>query len=340
MECFAKVANDVGTYRFRTEFISFFGTLAVPIYADAPYGASLAINDLLPKNVLQRDFLSSIIRLFNLYVYEDRYISKKLLIRPYVDFYDLNSSGVVDWNYKLDRSREMRLKPMSELNYRYYNFTFKEDSDYYNELYKKTYNEVYGAYKHDSNYQFTNDKVDIELIFSPTVLVGYAGTDKIVSAMYKKPSGVEERYSTNLRILQFKKITGVTGYSITNSGSPLASGVTNYGYAGHYNDPDAPANDIHFGVPRELYFTLLAGAINVTQFNVYWSSYMAEITDKDSKMLSAHFKLTETDIHGLDFGKFVFADGSYWRLNKIEDYNANNPDVSRCELLKVINMFY
>jgi hypothetical protein len=229
---------------------------------------------------------------------------------------------------------------MSELNNRYYDFSFKQDSDYYNELYSKRYGQNYGDYLFDSQYFFSGDKGTIELIFSGTPLVGYSGVDKIVSTYLKQNNGVEDTTAVNIRILQTKKITGVAAWDILDGVSVLANNLTDYGYAGHYDDPDAPANDIHFGVPIELFFTLATGAINVTQFNVYWSAYMAEITDKDSKLLAAYFKLTNSDIYNLDFSKFIYIDGSYFRLNKIIDWNANEPDVCKCELLKVIYTSY
>ena len=307
------------------------------IYVDINIGDTININDTIPRNILQRDFLSSILKLSNLYVYEDKLKNKFLKMTPYVDFY--NASGVIDWTYKLDRSRQSELTPMSELNNRYYDFRFKGDSDYYNELYAKRYGQGYGDYLFDSEYFFSGDKGTIDLIFSGTPLVGYSGADKIVSTYLKQNNGVEDTTAVNIRILQTKKITGVGSWSIKDGVSTLWTG-TDYGYAGHYDDPDVPANDIHFGVPKELFFTLVTGAINVTQFNVYWSAYMAEITDKDSKLLSAYFKLNNNDIYNLDFSKFIYIDGSYFRLNKIIDWNANEPDVCKCELLKVIYTSY
>lgn len=320
-----------------TSFLYLENSVAQPVQAN--YNDSIDMNSSIPRNVLQRDFLSNVLKLFNAYVYENKLDSKKLYIDPYVDYYDLNVSGVVDWTYKVDRSKPIRLRPMSELNSRYYYFKFKDDSDYYNELYRKTYNENYGDYAYDSAYEFANDKTDIQLIFSPTPLVGYVGVDKVVSAIYKLSAGVEEKTSSNIRILQAKKITGVASWSIKNGATVLHTG-TFYGYAGHYDDPDAPANDIQFGVPKELYFTLVSGAVNVTQFNVYWSPYMAEITDKDSKLMTCYMKLNSSDIFNLDFSKLVYVDGSYWRLNKIVDWNVNEPDVCQVELLKVINLVY
>ena len=67
---------------------------------------------------------------------------------------------------------------------------------------------------------------------------------------------------------------------------------------------------------------------------------MAEITDKDSKLMTCYMKLNSADIFNLDFSKLVYVDGSYWRLNKIVDWNVNEPDVCQVELLKVINLVY
>ena len=286
-----------------TMFPGFTAKSVAASLVDITVGAYVTVGDQIPKNITQVDFLASIIKLFNLYVYDDNKYSKKLLIKPYVDFFDANVSGVQDWNYKVDRSRPIILRPMSELNSRFYDFKFKSDNDYYNDLYRKKYNEGYGDLIFDSNYEFINTRTAIEVIFAGTPLVGYAGADKIVPAIYKKNAGVEERIGSVIRILQTKKITGVTSWSIKDGASVLTAGLTAYGYAGHYDDPDAPANDIQFGVPAELYFVLVSGAVNVTQFNVYWSSYMSEITDKDSKMYSAFAKLTPQDIYDIDFSK-------------------------------------
>jgi hypothetical protein len=302
-------------------------------------GEQVYMNDVLPQNILQRDFVSSIVKLFNLYIFEDRDKDKHLKIMPFVDFYAGASS--IDWTLKIDRSQPLRIKPMSELNARYYDFKFRADSDYYNDLYAKRYNETYGSYKYDSQYEFSKDSHNIELIFSGTPLVGYNGCDKLFSSIFKLTNGVEDNVDSNIRLLQAKKITSVTSWDIlADNGTTILGSYTDYPYAGHLDDPDAPANDINFGVPKELFFTLVIGALNINQFNVYWSSYMAEITDKDSKLLTAKVKLNYKDIYTLDFSKLIYIDGSLFRLNKIIDYNATNEDTCTAEFIKVINKIY
>jgi hypothetical protein len=315
------------------------GDNAVPIIAAIQIGDTVKMNEALPKNILQKDFLSSIIKLFNLYLTEDKYESEKIIIKPFPDFMDTNLDNAQDWSGKLNRAKVVRYKPMSEINARFYEFKYKGDSDYYNEQYQKRFNQNYGDYIYDSEYEFANEKETVDIIFSGTPLVGYTGEDKVYPTIFKRTGTgtlVEENTDSNIRIMLSKKVTGVDSWDLKDGASVLQS-LTSYGYAGHFDDPDAPANDLNFGAPQELYFELVSGAINVNQFNVYWSPYMSEITDKDSRLMTAYFRLTWMDIYNLDFSKYIFVDGNLFVVNKIEDYNASMEDECKVTLLKVID---
>lgn len=299
-------------------------------------GGDLQINQCIPRNILQIDFFTSILKLFNLYVTDDRYTENLLHIKPFIDFYD---GDVEDWSSKIDMHKPITIQPLSELNSRYYKFSYAEDSDFYNELYKKRYNKTYGSFVFDSEFEFSVNENEFTLIFAGSPLVGYAGEDKVYTTIYKKNNNIEENIDFKIRLLQSKKVTGVTSYNILD-GVTVLDAATNYLYAGHFDDPDAPANDLNFGVPEELFFILIAGAINVNQFNVYYSSYMAEIASKDSILMIASLFLNEQDVATLDMGKFVYIHGTLFRKNKISDYNASQREACIVELLKVINTSY
>jgi hypothetical protein len=314
-------------------------------------GNTINISNTIPSNILQKDFFASILKMFNLMVTEDKYKENHLIIEPWVDFYDLDSSTYLDWSEKMDRSEAIRVKPMSEINARFYEFKFKSDSDYYNEKYKKRFNEGYGDRKFDNQLDFAKETSSNEVIFSATPLLGYTDRDKIVPTILKWDGTItggqyvnEEQVGSNIRILQVKKITDVAEWNILN-GYPEATGnisgganLTTYGYAGHLDDPDAPGADLNFGATQELYFNLATGALSNNMFNAYYSSYMAEITDKDSRLLTAKFKLTEKDIFNLDFGKFIWIDGVLYRLIKIYDYSEG--ELCKVDLLRVIYTTY
>jgi hypothetical protein len=303
------------------------------------YGDNIRINDTIPKGIFQKDFFASIVKMFNLYVYEDKLVEKKLIIKPFIDFYD---GSQIDWTDKVDRGSVMRLKPMSEFTARYYDYKYKQDNDFYGENYRKKYNEGYGDLIYDSENEFVKEVDSTELIFASTILYQKNSTDKVYSAIYKlsNENTKEDKMDSVIRILQAKKITGRSTWAIKNGigGSTLAS-YTTYGYAGHVDDPFNPQADINWGATKEVFYSATAvTAANL--FNGYWSEYIAEITDKDSKLLTCSVKLNEVDIYNLDFSKLIYIDGSLWRLNKVLDYNPMDFNVTKVELLKVIELNY
>lgn len=314
-------------------------TSTTPTQVQLNYGDSIVINDTIPKGIFQKDFFASIVKMFNLYVYEDKLIEKNLIIKPFIDFYD---GTKIDWTDKVDRGSVLRIKPMSEFTARYYDYKYKPDNDFYAENYRKKFNEGYGDYIFDSENEFVREVDSTELIFAGTILYQKNSTDKIYSTIYKlsNENTKEDKMDSVIRILQAKKITGRTTWALQNGlgGSTIAS-YTAYGYAGHLDNPFNPVSDINWGATKEVYYS--ASAVTAANlFNGYWSEYIAEITDKDSKLLTCSLKLNEVDIYNLDFSKLIYIDGSLWRLNKVLDYNPMDFNTTKVELLKVIELTY
>lgn len=302
-------------------------------------GEAIAINDTIPKGIYQKDFFASLLKMFYLLVTEDKFKEKHLIITPWINFYDTDRTTFIDWSDKVDRMKQIRVKPMSEVNARFYELKYKSDTDFYIDAYKKKFNEGYGDMFYDNGLEFSKEKETVEVIFANAVLLGYVGEDKIVPTIFKKSNDIEERIDHVVRIMQAKLITGVASWDIMNSATVLSS-HTQYPYAGHLDDPDAPDADICFGVPKELQFALVSGNISNNLFNAYYSSYMAEITDKDSRLFQCLVKLSESDIYNLDFSKFIYIDGGIYRLQKLIDYGAGENEPTKAELLRVIYTTY
>lgn len=311
------------------------------VMAPIEYGETVQVQYSIPQNIRQIDFLVGIINLWNLYVYEDPYDDRLIHISPFVDFFDQGTGSVIDWTYKMDRSLPISIKPMSEINSKIYNFNYKSDSDYYNDLYQKRYNQGYGSFIFDSDFEFATETNTMELIFAPTPIIGYVGEDKVYSTIFKRTGDVngvgEENVDSVIRILLSGKVVDISNWNILN-GATVVGTQNYYGYAGHFDDPYNPGNDLNFGGLKEVFFKLDSGQVDFTQFNVYWSAYMSEITDKDSKLLTAQFYLKPIDILNLSFAKFITIDGVLFRLNKITDYNATMPGTCAVELLNVLSL--
>ena len=308
------------------------------------YNEAIKINSTIPKGIFQRDFFLSICKMYNLYVYDDIFTDKKIYIKPYIDFYPTTSANALDWSNKIDRSKPLSIKPMSELNARYYQFKYKDDTDNYNENYKKKYNENYGDRLYDTAYDFSKDTETLEVIFASSPLIQATGRDKLVTQILKLSDNntKEQSMDSIIRIMQVQKITGVATWHIRNQGnSGNLDTATSYGYAGHlhFNSAGVPDNDINFGAPKEVYITTTSYP-TTNLFNAYYSDYIAEITDKNSKLLTCSALLNTVDINNIDFSKYIWIDGILYRLNKIENFNPMEYNTTKISLLKVIETTY
>lgn len=356
------------TYFVIVEYVNLIASAGASFLAPANYGDDILINQTIPKGVFQRDFLSSIVKLFNLYITEDTAKDKHIKIAPYITYYqtgadillDVDDFGTefwvneqdalilepgladyIDWTPLLDRSKPIRLRPMSEVNARYFEYKFKPDNDYYNEQYAKKYDESYGDRIVDTGWEFGSDKQTAEVIFAPTPIVGYDTTSLRIPTIFKLTdtqgaTPIEDRTEHVIRIMQVKKIP-CTQFDIKNGSATTLASVSEYGYGGHLDDPSAPLTDLNWGAPAEIYFTLLTPYPSANIFNGFWSEYLGEITDKDAKLLVGYFRLTELDIYQLDFSRLIYTDGVLFRLNRIVDYNPTTAGVTKVELLRVVN---
>jgi hypothetical protein len=310
----------------------FEGVLAsVPIIEGDP----LSLNDTLPENIKQADFISSIFKMFNLYIDQDKTITNKLVIEPRDEYYSSSGNTTLDWSYKLDYSKAYETKPMGDLESKRYIFTYKDDGDYYNEFYKKKYSETYGYKDYEIENDFLKSDIKNEVIFSPTPLADYLGIDRVIPKIFViDNNGQPKPKATNIRILYYGGVKNTSNpYSyVDNSGTTI---YTTYPYAGHLDDPLNPTLDLNFGSPIEVFYTTL-NYTNNNLFNKYWKKFVQEISDINSKIFTGYFYLTPLDIAKLDFKNFYYFEGEYWRLNRIFDYNPNQMSVTKCEFIKLI----
>lgn len=278
----------------------------------------------------QREFLKWIFTLFNLYI-EPTKFQNNLTILPREEFY---GSTVQDWTMKRDLLQPLEITPMGELDAGKYLFTYAEGDDEDNKSYKQGYARNYGDRQVIINNDFVKDEKKIEIGFQPTTIVSVGFDDKYLPG---NSTDNQDGKAGKLRLLQYKPKTCKTytvwyGRKIATT-SPTSTTKTIYPYMGHLDDPTASSTDINFGMPR--YIGLPGGTpvTNNNAYNAYWSKYIQEITDKDSKIVRGAFHLTPADMEQLSFRDLYFFDGNYFRLNKVEDYDPINPSVNICEFL-------
>ena len=309
-------------------------------------------NDIIPKNVKQRDFIQDVIKMHNLYVEPTKSVPNTLIVEPREGYYAL-SDEVLDWNDKLDLNSPIDIQVLAETQNRRTRFTYKADSDYYNKQYTNITNEIYGQYINVSDNEFLTSETKIESMFSPTPLVQLysAGTD--FGSTLARPGGfimpvlvsgtnmttnsnnkANGAVTSNYRILYKNYINNLNDDQIYL----FDSSTHYYPYAGMYDNPYSPAYSINWGQTKGEFFFEPTNLFFDNLVNTYWASLLTELTDADSRIITCYMFLTPNDINNFQFYKEIFLtiDGvdGYYKVNSITDYKPGRNSLCKVTLLK------
>jgi hypothetical protein len=305
----------------------------VPVAVELEEGDTMKIQYTMPKSMKQRDFLKSIISMYNLYVTQDRLRTNVLEIVPYNEFYQTFKDQALDWSDKLDQSQEITITPLSELSAKEYRLTFDDDADYWSTSYKTKFNEAYGESRTIIDNDFILDTKTVKVVFSPPVMREQVA-GRIMIHLYKVENGVKVPDNFKPRIAYWKpQVESPTPWNIAYSTGNIA--YNNYPYAGHLDDPITPSSDVLFANPREVYFSIgvYPGA---NLYQQYYEALITSIGDRNSRLLEGYFYLTPTDIMNLDFRKIVKVGNHYFQLEKVDKYNPIANGLSYVSLFKIL----
>jgi acetyltransferase-like isoleucine patch superfamily enzyme len=138
--------------------------------------------------------------------------------------------------------------------------------------------------------------------------------------------------NTNIRILYDGGVKTCQPFNIYEQGTTGTTGLTSYPQTGHFNNALTPTFDINFGV-CDYYFYQTMVLTNNNLYNLYWRRTVNQINV--GKMLIASFHLNEADVQTLKLNDKIRIDNSWWNINKIIDYNANDEVLTKVELISI-----
>lgn len=286
-------------------------------------GGTLQINNYVPKKIKQSDFVKSIFTMYNLYTEIDPDNPNKLILSHRDDYYDAGQEK--DWTLKLAKDREQDLKFLPEITSKRLILTYKEDKDQPNVSYFDATNEIYGQVEYIFENEYVKNIDKKEILFSPTPM-GKTVFDAVVPLL----AGAAPK--TNIRILFDGGLFSCNPFNIYDYGTTGQIGLTQYPSIIHFDNPNVPTFDLNFGV-CDYYFYQQNVLTNNNLFNLYWRRTIGQIDT--GKMLTAEFDLRETDIATLKLNDKIRIDNSWWNINKVIDYDCNNPRLTKVELLSV-----
>jgi hypothetical protein len=286
-------------------------------------GSTLNINQYIPNEIKQSDFVKSIFQMYNLYVEQDVDNQNNLILRHRDEYYD---SGVEkDWSRKLAKDKEQELIFLPDLSNKKLKLIYAPDDDEFNTMYTQATAETYGQIEYTFDNEYVKDVATQELIFSPTPVF-------LTSFGAYVPAIVGSAPNTNIRILYDGGLQSCQPFDILDFGTTGEFGLTDYPMLGHFDNALTPSFDINFGT-NDFYFYELTSLTANNLYNLYWRRTVNQINV--GKMLIAYFDLREVDIQSLKLNDKIYIDNSWWNINKIQDYNGNQRQLTKVELISI-----
>jgi hypothetical protein len=304
-------------------------------------GSTMQLANCLPSDITQADFLLSIINLFNLYIEPTALDEKTLKIEPRDEFY---TTDIIDLTNKIDVSKPIEITPLSELKYKEYLYTFSEDKDELNTIFQSKYTYPYGSYLKSVNNDFVKEQYKTKTLFAPTPLNGIRNKNpKVVFSeiVFLDSSGKRTDGTSKLRLLFAGGLSDFIGTSYFSLRDPDGTFhfIDSYPYVGHLDSITNPTFDVNFYTPQQLFYGK-SSSIKYTDnnlFNLYHKKGVEEITNKDSKTVKFHVKLSENDINKLSFRSLYFIDKQYYRLYEL-DFDSNSEEPAVLTFLQLANV--
>ena len=293
----------------------------IPNSNTQPIGGFVTMNQYVPVKIKQSDFVKSVFQMYNLFVDVDPNQPNNIILTHRDEYYDNGTQK--DWTYKLAKDREQNLEFLPDVSNKRLILTYKQDNDTPNTLYFEATREIYGQQEYIFNSEYVKDVDTKELIFSPTPIA-----QTTFGAVVPMIDGQAPK--TNIRILYDGGEQTCGSYDIIDGGLTGTYGVTTYPAITHFDNALTPSFDINFGT-CDFYYYNPQTLTNNTLYNLYWRRTINQINE--GKMLTAFFKLTENDIHGLKLSDKIRIDNSWWNINRVIDYNANTEGLTKVELI-------
>jgi hypothetical protein len=283
------------------------------------------MNTFVPEKIKQSDFIKSIFMMYNLYATANPNNENNLILLHRDEYYD--SGKAVDWTNKLMKDKEQSIIFIPELNNKKLRLSYKADTDSPNTVYTGVTKEIYGQVEVTFENEYVKG-IDVkELIFSPTPV-----QPTTFGAFLPLLNGAAPK--TNIRILYDNGQVTANDVEILWGYDGVTSTAGVYPYLSHFggDDPLNPTFDINFAECQYYYYQVLQNTNN-NLYNKYWRRTVAQING--GKLMSAYFLLNEVDIQYMELNDKIRIDNSWWSINKIIDYNANNLQPTKVELISL-----
>ena len=286
----------------------------------------------------QLDYLKSLFNLFNIYADYNK-DTDKIIYRTRTSFFENGSQHT----WEIDDDSEVDIQLLSELQSK--EFIFKHNAGKGRESvdYEKKYNRVYGEYRLTSDNEFVTGEEEINSNSLSTITKTIEGW---TTPMYISTLNTGDRFfgfgsaEVGFRFLYVtQRFIGSSPdhYSKTDEWFHFKT-AQNYYSGSHLYCPDNDTTtnyDLNYGLANYQFDTSVYSETNRNLYYLYYKKYLENLMGKDSKLVTAYFKLTPNQINKLELNDSIFIEKHQcnYYINKLIDYHPDR--LTKVELIKM-----
>jgi hypothetical protein len=311
------------------------------------------LNNYLPNNVKNIDFLKGIIERFNLVLEPSKTKEKHFIITPWVDWVEQGTQR--DWTNLVDGNVDIQSKPLFESQSRSNTFLDDEDSDFVNYNFQLATKRTFGQLDIDSQNEILVGNKVTQSLFAPTPLLpignASAQTDAtpnqklaatfLIPHIAKDTTTERTPIVPKLRLVYYNGMTPAPLEWHIKNDANVTIGWNEYPLVSQYSIFNSTTfDDLAWRNSAPLW--PITGAVTNPPmrtrndlFNNYWLKWYNFTYDPFGRILEMNIILDYSNIFDLRFNDKIFIKDSWFMVNKITDYQVGKKTSCKVELVRV-----
>lgn len=329
----------------------------------------VSLSNMLDDKYKQVDFIKDIVKLFHLVIVPHPWDFDRFVIEPFEDFVnaryhenDTTYNRIWDITDKVDVGTDVVIEPTFYTQKQSIDFTYSEDNDWLNKLNKDEFKEVYGALTLRSDNELLSGTREVSVGLAPTPVTQLdnnfptnagMGNTIIPHVITKEANdtGVQNkpvRAKTRLLFYNGYKDCGVndpTNLSVWwfNDDTSTPVSYDYYPRVSPFQNFPISSSSLDLNWQREVGYSLYPIATGndvdagLSVYDQYWANYIDSLYDKWARKLTVTAILSPADLTYPNFywDKIVRFKNTYFRLDKIENFNVGERDKCKLTLIKL-----
>lgn len=291
-------------------------------------GSTVEIGRFLPS-IKCSEFLVGFIRFFKLMI-SDPDIYGVVRIEPEVNFYQ-GTNVFTDITEEVDHSRPIEIRPSANEYAKTLSYVFKTGTETDAKTYLEKWGKGYGDLSFDQASFFAKGEQKIEIPFA--TIVPYQVYPGMIIPRFVDIDNQGNR----------KPTAGVPRIMYRNGMKPgvwqLIGSTTNqyatYPSVHHFDNWENPQYDLNFELVNEVFYATNV-VTTVNTYSEYYAPIVNEVISKEGKYVQLYRKMNNLQVQQLDWSKLLMWNGALFRFNKIIDFDSEITEVTKIEILKVI----